>query len=311
MSTRAPAYLSSHASGKLREKIAAAREMLRACRLCPRKCGVDRSSGELGFCNTGQKAVVASYNPHFGEEDPLVGAGGSGTVFFSHCNLRCRFCQNYDISHEGCGRPLSDDQLAAAMIRLQEAGCHNINLVTPSHVVPQILSALDRAVAMGLSIPLVYNTGGYDRVETLQLLADVIDVYMPDFKIWDTETARKICEAPDYPQKARAALLEMHRQVGDLIIDTDGIARRGLLVRHLVLPGGLAGTREIMRFIAEAISPNTYVNIMPQYRPCGRAHEIAELSRPLAPDEFAAALQTAQTEGIHRLDRRRRKFEIW
>ena len=306
-----PAYLATRAEGRLQQKITKAREMLKSCRMCPRACGVDRLGGQRGVCRTGSLSVVASYSPHFGEEEPLVGTKGSGTIFFSSCSLGCLFCQNYDISHEGSGREFSDDQLANAMLVLQDEGCHNINFVTPSHVVPQILAALDKAVEKGLSIPLIYNTSAYDGVETLELLAGVIDIYMPDFKFWDAEVADRTCKAPDYPEVARRALLEMHRQVGDLVVDNDGIARRGLLVRHLVLPHGLAGTRPIMGFIAQKISSHTYVNIMPQYRPWGRAHEISELAGGLAPEDFADALQAAQSAGICRLDRRRRKFVLW
>ena len=210
--------------------------MLNGCTLCPRECNVDRLSGDSGICKTQDKVLVSSYNPHFGEEAPLVGQEGSGTIFFAHCNLMCNFCQNYDISHEGHGQVIIDEQLAQIMLQLQNIGCHNINFVTPSHVVTQILSALEIAVENGLSVPLVYNTGGYDKVETLELLDGVFDIYMPDFKFWDSEIAEKTCNARDYPEIAQKAVVEMHRQVGDLVIDENGIAQRGLLVRHLVLP---------------------------------------------------------------------------
>ena len=255
------------------------------------------------MCRTGKLAMVSSYAPHFGEEDPLVGRNGSGTIFFTHCNLKCIFCQNFDISHGGHGREVTDQILAQIMLELQAMGCHNINLVSPSHVVPQILSALAHAVPEGLSIPLVYNSGGYDRVETLNLLEGVVDIYMPDFKFWDAEVAAKACDADDYPEIAQQALLEMHRQVGDLETDQRGVATRGLLIRHLVLPGGLAGTRPIMRFISRRISKNSYVNIMSQYRPCGHASEIEELSAPLPVSEFKSAVEMAFDEGIRRLDR--------
>ena len=311
MGNRQPIYLESAKNGVIRKNAEVARAILTECTLCPRQCRVDRLSGDVGFCSTGQRAWVSSYNPHFGEESPLVGTGGSGTIFFTHCNLKCNFCQNYDISHQGQGEPVSDRQLARLMLALQEIGCHNINFVTPSHVVPQILAALEIAVDKGLTIPLVYNTGAYDRVETLRLLEGVFDIYMPDFKFWDPKVADLTCSAPDYPEAARAAIIEMHRQVGDLVIDEDGIAQRGLLIRHLVMPGGLAGTRDVMRFISRKISRNTYVNIMPQYRPCGRASEVRELARPLSPTDFEAALKAAEREGITRLDRRRRTFLIW
>jgi putative pyruvate formate lyase activating enzyme len=261
-------------------------------------------------CKTGTHAWVSSYTPHYGEEDPLVGTNGSGTIFFTHCNLLCVFCQNFDISHEGIGQEVSAEQLAAIMVDLQRMGCHNINFVTPSHVVWQILEALAIAAENGLRVPLVYNSGGYDRVETLKLLEGVFDIYMPDFKFWDPRVAEETCNAPDYPKVARNALREMHRQVGDLVIDGRGIARRGLLVRHLVLPGGLAGTREIMRFIAHDISTDTYVNIMTQYRPCGRAAEVRELAAYPTENDFKKARRAAKEEGIWRLDRPRRFFAL-
>jgi putative pyruvate formate lyase activating enzyme len=303
-----PIYLKTYKDGLLKDKIEKAFEILKSCSLCPRNCGIDRLSGETGICKTGKNAWVSSYNAHFGEEDPLVGLHGSGTIFFTHCNLLCNFCQNYDISHEGYGREVASSKLSEIMLYLQGIGCHNINFVTPSHVVPQILSAISEAAAMGLKIPLVYNTGGYDRVETLRLLENVIDIYMPDFKFWDPKIAGITCDAGDYPDVARKALIEMHRQTGDLILDENGIAIHGILVRHLVLPYGLAGTRDIMRFIANNISKNTYVNIMPQYRPCGRASEVKELSVGLSRKDYELALKAALEEGITRLDNRRRIF---
>jgi len=311
MSSFEPAYIETSQKGLLKEKIEKAHKMLAACVLCPRKCKVDRLAGETGVCNTGKRAYVSSHNPHFGEEAPLVGRHGSGTIFFTHCNLLCIFCQNYDISHQGHGQEVSSAQLADLMLYLQNTGCHNINFVTPSHVVPQILSALEIAIDMGLSVPLVYNSGGYDSAPTLKLLEGVIDIYMPDFKFWDPDVAKKTCDAQDYPEIARRAVAEMHRQVGDLITDEAGIARRGVILRHLVLPHGLAGTRQVMKFIADNISTNTYVNIMPQYRPCGRANEIQELSEHLSTKDFNLALEEAVEEGIKRHDSRRRKFVLW
>jgi len=299
MSALEPSYLSTFKKGLLKDKIETAYNLLHACVLCPRKCGVDRLSGETGLCNTGKLAWVSSYNPHFGEEDPLVGTRGSGTIFFTHCNLLCLFCQNFDISHLGSGQEVSDDQLAGMMLALQNQGCHNINFVSPSHVVPQILSAVAIAASKGLSVPLVFNTGGYDRVETLKLLEGVFDIYMPDFKFWDPQIAESACQAGDYPEVVRRALLEMHRQVGDLQFDGLGIARRGLLIRHLVLPNGLAGTREVMRFIAQKLSPDSYVNIMSQYRPCGRSAEVSGLNSYLTRDEYRLAVQVAKEEGIN------------
>ncbi len=303
-----PSYVSTFRKGLLKEKVVKAYNLLKSCVLCPRRCGVDRLSGETGTCNTGKLAWVSSYNPHFGEEDPLVGSQGSGTIFFTHCNLLCLFCQNFDISHQGYGQKVSDDELARMMLALQNQGCHNINFVSPSHVVPQILSAVEIAAAHGLAVPLVFNTGGYDRVATLKLLEGVFDIYMPDFKFWDPQIAESACQADDYPEIARKALLEMHRQVGDLQVDEQGIARRGLLIRHLVLPDGLAGTREIMKFIAQSLSPESYVNIMSQYRPCGRAAEINGLNSNLKTDEYHLAVQAAKEEGITRLDRPQRAF---
>lgn len=306
-----PAYIETYNKGLFAGKIKKAYDILSSCELCPRKCKVDRLSNQKGICKTGKNAVVSSFNPHFGEEDPLVGTNGSGTIFFTHCNLLCNFCQNYDISHLGHGEEISNEQLAGIMLHLQHSGCHNINFVTPSHVVPQILSATEIAIKNGLSVPLVYNTGGYDRVDTLEILDGVFDIYMPDFKFWDTKLAKAACNAGDYPEMARKALLEMHRQVGDLITDESGIAKRGILLRHLVLPSGLAGTRKIMRFIAREISLNTYVNIMPQYRPCGKADEIKELSVYLSQKDYKLALEAAKAEGIERLDSRRRRFMIF
>ncbi len=306
-----PVYLETYRSGRLQKKVERALQWLRKCSLCPRLCRVDRLSDEKGVCRTGRYAVLASYGPHFGEEDPLVGRSGSGTLFFAHCNLLCLFCQNYDISHEGHGVPVGPQQLAAVMVDLQERGCHNINFVTPTHVIPQILEALPHAVEHGLRVPLVYNCGGYERVAALRLLEGVFDIYMPDFKFWDPEVAQRLCAAPDYPERAREALWEMHRQVGDLQIDPSGIAMRGVLVRHLVMPGGMAGTPEVCDFIARSISPNTYVNIMNQYRPCGRAREVPELRRGITSQEYEAALDAARKAGLKRLDRRRPRFVLW
>jgi len=303
-----PSYIQTYEKGLLRKKTEKALAILRSCTLCPRMCRVDRLSGETGVCHTGREAYVSSFNAHFGEEEPLVGENGSGTIFFTHCNLLCLFCQNFDISHQGIGQEVSGEQLASIMLTLQKQGCHNINFVTPSHVVPQILEALEVAIPKGLNLPLVYNSGGYDRPETLKLLAGVIDIYMPDFKFWDAEIATRCCNAPDYPATARRALKEMHRQVGDLVTDEDGIARRGLLVRHLVMPKGLAATRQVMRFIAREVSPKTYVNVMSQYRPCGRANEVPGLEASVSPAEYRKAVQEAMEEGITRLDRPRRFF---
>lgn len=297
-------YLSLHSAGELQQRIDTARARLAECRLCPRQCKVNRLQEEHGVCKTGSRAMVSSYTPHFGEERPLVGTGGSGTIFLTNCNLGCVFCQNYEISHLGEGVEVTDGQLAAMMVSLEKQGCHNINFVTPSHVVPQILAALPEAIDKGLTVPLVYNTSAYDMVDTLQLLDGVFDIYMPDFKFWHKESAKRFAKAADYPERARAAIKEMHRQVGELVIDRQGIASRGLLVRHLVMPGGLEETREILNFLAHEISPDTYVNVMDQYRPCGRAREFPPIDRPLDAEEFQQAMRLAREAGLTRLDSR-------
>lgn len=255
----------------------------------------------IGVCRTGDKAVVSSFGPHFGEEPPLVGTRGSGTIFFSNCNLRCVFCQNYDIAHFDRGHEVTDDQLGRLMLRVQEMGCHNVNLVSPTHVVPSILSAVRWAAGQGLNIPLVYNTGGYDSIETISLLDGVIDIYMPDMKYGEAESAREFSMAPDYPEVNFAAVKEMHRQVGDLVIDENGLALRGLLVRHLVLPEKAAGTEKVMKFIAEEISRGTYVNIMDQYRPYYKAAGHPVLGRRVTFREYRAALKTASKAGLTRV----------
>ena len=308
MSSSEPAYLKTNRTGQLQQKIAAADDIMLSCEICPHLCRVDRHHGELGLCRTGDKPVVSSFGPHFGEEDPLVGQHGSGTIFFSHCNLFCIFCQNWEISHGGEGEEIDVADLAEVMLRLQAQGCHNINFVTPSHQVPMILAALPQAIAGGLRLPLVYNTGGYDSLATLQLLDGIIDIYMPDFKFWDEKVAQSVCNAADYPEVARQALKEMHRQVGDLVLDDHGVAYRGLLVRHLVLPDGLAGTKDIMNFLARDISPRTYVNIMGQYRPCGRAYEHPSLAKFLSGEEYREARQLGLDAGLTRLDRRDKLF---
>ncbi|MGC9323752.1 MAG: radical SAM protein [Desulfomonilia bacterium] len=299
-----PSYRALYKTGTLENRIHQALDLLSDCRLCPRECGVDRTSGETGFCSTGRYARVASFGQHFGEESPLVGRNGSGTIFFSSCNLLCTFCQNFDISHQASGEEVGPRELASMMISLSESGCHNINFVTPSHVVPQILEALPAAIEGGVRVPLVFNTGTYDHVSTLQLLDGIFDVYMPDFKFWDESYAQKFCSASDYRDVARNAIREMHRQVGDLQMDEDGIALRGLLVRHLVMPGGIAGTEQIMHFLAEEISKHTYVNVMDQYHPCYRAHDDALIDRRITREEYMSAVESARNAGLTRLDRR-------
>ncbi len=281
-----------------------AKAMLAECHLCPRHCGANRLAGEKGKCRTAGQAMVSSYGPHFGEEAPLVGRHGSGTIFFTFCNLRCIFCQNYTISQLGEGSPVSPKELAGMMLSLQAKGCHNINLVSPTHVVPFILEALELAVGGGLSLPLVYNTGGYDSLETLKLLDGVVDIYMPDMKYADAKVGERFSGIRDYPEINRAAVKEMHRQVGDLELDEAGVAQRGLLVRHLVLPNRLAGTEAVVRFLAREVSANTYLNIMAQYHPCYQAFDIPELARPISQREFAEAVEMAHRQGLHRLDER-------
>jgi putative pyruvate formate lyase activating enzyme len=301
-----PSYIKAHKTGKLSDSIEKAYKILEKCRLCPRECEVNRLKDEKGICHTGRSAKVSSHNPHFGEESPLVGTDGSGTIFMTGCNLLCVFCQNWEISHLGIGSEVSSKPLARMMLDLQRHGCHNINFVTPSHAIPQILDALPYAIEGGLHVPLVYNTGGYDAVESLKLLEGIFDIYMPDFKFWNPEMAGKYLKAPDYPEKAREAIREMHRQVGDLVMDENGIAFKGILLRHLIMPGGVAGTREIMRFIVKDISAGTYVNIMDQYRPCGSADKYPPLDRPITHDEYEKALRAAMEEGITRFDKRKR-----
>ncbi len=296
------AYQGLYRSGELEQRVERARAMLRSCELCPRRCRANRLQGETGMCRTAAEAAVSSYGPHFGEEAPLVGIHGSGTIFFTYCNLRCMFCQNYTISQMGEGRVVTKGEIARMMLSLQERGCHNINLVTPTHVVPQILEALKIAAGLGLSIPLVYNCGGYESVETLRLLDGIVDIYMPDMKYSDERNARRFSGVKDYPAVNRAAVKEMHRQVGDLQVDERGVATRGLLVRHLVLPHGIAGTEGVVRFIAEEVSLNTYLNVMAQYYPSHRAFKIPALSRALTRQEFAEAINLARQYGLERLD---------
>jgi putative pyruvate formate lyase activating enzyme len=302
-----PAYLSLHRRGDLRRRASAALEGLECCVFCPRRCGVDRLSGSAATCRTGRLARVAASFAHFGEEDCLRGWGGSGTIFFSMCSLRCVFCMNHDISQQECAAEVSAEDLARRMLSLQAQGCHNLNLVSPEHVAPQILEALFWAAEGGLQIPIVYNTSGYDAVESLRLMDGVVDIYMPDFKIWEPSAALKYLMAAGYPEAARRAVREMHRQVGDLRIDRNGLAIRGLLVRHLILPGGTAGTREIMEFLAKEVSPDTYVNLMDQYHPAWKAAsgEYREIGRPITETEYQEAVSAARLAGIHRLDDRR------
>ncbi|MFO8032213.1 MAG: radical SAM protein [Desulfohalobiaceae bacterium] len=297
----------AHPMSLLQERARQALKGLRECRLCPRLCGVDRLGGETGICQTGRQALVASYNLHFGEEDPLVGEQGSGTIFFAGCNLGCLFCQNFDISHSIQSATAVDaEQLAGLMLELQNQGAANINFVTPTHVLPQILEALPLAVQAGLRLPLVYNSGGYDRPESLRLAEGLIQIYMPDLKFADPEPAENYCQARDYPEVAARAVKEMHRQVGDLQLDSRGLALQGLLVRHLLLPNGLAGTEKWLDYLTREISPQTYLNLMDQYRPCGRASEYPELQGMISARDFSAAKEKAREYGLERLDSRER-----
>jgi putative pyruvate formate lyase activating enzyme len=301
-----PSYIRLHANGELARRIESALAMMESCALCPRHCGVNRLKGETGFCQTGRKARVASFNAHFGEEGPLVGSHGSGTIFISSCNLLCSFCQNYEISHMNEGTDVGPEQMASMMIQLSDRGCHNINFVTPSHVVPQLLEALPFAIEKGMNVPLVYNSSGYESAETLKILEDVIDIYMPDFKFWDHRWAERYCKAPDYREVALDAIREMHRQVGELVIDNRGIAVRGLLVRHLVMPQEIAGSEKLFAFLATEISPNTYVNVMDQYRPCGSAEKDEFINRRIEMREYREAVDAAGKAGLKRLDPRER-----
>ncbi len=312
--TTFPIYLALRERGELTARVEAARRALRECRLCGNDCGLDRTQ-RAGPCGIGAVAYVASYGPHHGEEDVLRGWRGSGTIFFSGCNMHCVYCQNYDISQQVVGVAVTAEELAAMMLELQQLGCHNINLVSPTHVVPQIVMGLAVAIEAGLQLPIVYNTGGYDAPQALALMEGLVDIYMPDMKYADAETGLRLSKVRDYPAVNRAAVLEMHRQVGDLVIDERGLARRGLLVRHLVLPGNLAGTAEIARFLVEQISPQTYINVMAQYHPAYRARQYADaktpLHRPITADEYAAAIQEAREAGLRRFDERRSSPRRW
>jgi putative pyruvate formate lyase activating enzyme len=301
-----PAYMSLYRSGELHRRAEEALKRLAHCLVCPRDCGVDRMADKTAACHTGRYAQVSNYFAHFGEENCLRGWFGSGTIFFSMCNLRCVFCQNFDISQKTRGQEVRPEQLAAMMLELQSRGCHNVNFVTPEHVVPQILEALPIAVDGGLRLPLVYNTSSYDSLDSLQLLDGVVDLYMPDFKFWDPELSLRYVKARDYPDAARRNIREMHRQVGALKVDECGLAKRGVLVRHLVMPGNIAGTESIMRFLAEEVSPDTYVNVMNQYYPAGRVAEpqFVEIDRRITSSEYQQAVDATRSAGLWRVDRR-------
>ena len=302
-----PSYIKLYEAGELESRAQKLEALLECCGLCPRQCGVNRLAGEKGYCKTGRLAEISAYHLHFGEEEPLVCKQGSGTIFFTHCNLGCVFCQNWEISHEGQGLEASPEELAGVMLELQKQGAANINFVTPSHVSAQIVQALPIAAKHGLNLPLVYNSGGYDSVETLRLLDGIMDIYMPDLKIADPGLAEKYLKAMDYPNAAKAAVKEMHRQVGDLEME-GGIASKGLLVRHLVMPARVAGTESWMNFIAKNISFETYINVMKQYHPNDNCLEFPELNKMPTEDEYSQAIAIAGRLGLVRLDEQR---DIW
>jgi putative pyruvate formate lyase activating enzyme len=308
-----PAYLEVFRRGELEARVEAGLAELAECRACPRNCAIDRLAGELRVCNTGRHAVVSSAFPHLGEEDCLRGRNGSGTIFFALCNLRCVFCQNWEISQKAGGRVCTAEEIAACMLELQRRGCHNINFVTPEHVVPQVIEALALAVPRGLRLPIVYNTSAYDSLSSLALLDGLVDIYMPDFKFWSRQSSRRLAKAKDYPERAREAIAEMHRQVGPLRFDRDGLAMRGVLVRHLVMPGQRDETAAIFEWLARALSPDTYVNIMGQYRPEHQVGEplrdgrvrYGEIDRRPSGRDMQAAYSAAEQAGLWRIDERR------
>lgn len=300
-----PAYVKLESEGRLALRIEQAYSLLRECELCPRQCGANRLAGERGFCRAPGRVVIYIAQPHFGEEISLVGQQGSGTIFFSNCNLRCVFCQNWPIAHEGQGRELEDEDLAKMMLYLQKLGCHNINLVTPTHVMPNIISATRIACKQGLHIPLVYNTSGYERVEILKILDGIVDIYLPDLKYMDGEKAAKYSAgASDYPEVAKKAIIEMNRQVGQHLADQRGIALRGLMIRHLVMPNRVAGTEKFVKWVAKVLPKSTYVNIMHQYRVEYKAYEYPEIWRAITAQEYLEAMDWAVIEGLTNLDPR-------
>ncbi len=299
-----PAYMELFRTGELYRRSRQGLRHLEKCRVCPRDCDVNRLSNEWALCKTGRYAWVSSYFPHFGEENCLRGTNGSGTIFFSMCNLKCVFCQNYDISQQQDGMEATPEVLANMMMELQAKGCHNINFVTPEHVVPQILEALPMAVQMGLRLPLVYNTGAFDSMESLKLMEGVVDIYMPDFKYWTAEDSAKYLKATRYPEIAREVIREMHRQVGPLTFDENGLAKRGVLVRHLVMPDSHENTKSIMQFLSNELSPDTYVNVMDQYRPAGKVtpERFPSLARRTTSEEHEQALEITKAAGLTRID---------
>ena len=305
-----PAYRNLLENGILKQRVEQAYAHLSICDVCAWECPVDRRAGKMGVCRTGELAKVSSYGPHFGEESPLTGTRGSGTIFFTRCNLRCQYCQNHDISQTDQGELVEPKTIAAMMLELQSRGCHNINFVSPSHVVPQILAAVWIAAQAGLEIPLVFNSGGYDSMALLELLDGVIDIYMPDMKYGNAEVAKRYSRIHNYPQVNQQVVKEMHRQVGDLSMNEHSIAKRGLLVRHLVLPNNLAGTAEIIRFLSNAVSTRTYLNILSQYRPAYKSHLYPELNRRVTNQEYEFAVDIALSAGMSNLDQKNTRFWI-
>ncbi|MFC1560286.1 radical SAM protein [Candidatus Margulisiibacteriota bacterium] len=301
MTDKYPRYLNLLESGELKNRAEKLKENYKRCTLCPWDCRIDRTGGRLGVCKSTDKLKVASSTPHFGEEPMLVGAKGSGTIFFSNCVLRCKYCQNYQISHEGSGDEISDEQLADMMIGLQKKGCHNINLVSPTHFIPNILNALIIAAGKGLNIPLVYNTHGYEKAEILEFLDGVIDIYLPDIKYTNNDIAVKLSNAPKYVEYNKAALKEMYRQVGNLALNDSGVAKKGLIIRHLILPNDMAGSKKAYNFLVNEISKDIFIGVMSQYKPCFKAIEDPMLNRTLLPDEYHRAVRWAKEAGLHNI----------
>ena len=299
-----PAYLKLHETGELKKRAEELWAIMKRCRLCPRRCRVNRHKGMSGVCRApGTTLVISSSHPHFGEEKPLVGKGGSGTIFLSHCNLRCVFCQNWETAHLGIGSERNTDEFASMMLQLQEIGCHNINLVTPTHYSAHILKAIDVAAGQGLRLPIVYNTSGWERLEILKLLDGIVDIYLPDFKYWDSDMSAKYSnDAESYPEMTGKAILEMHRQVGVAKPAKDGIMQRGLMIRHLVMPDDIGGSENVMEWIAGNLPKNTYVNIMVQYSPAHKAYDYPELSRRITQKEYIKVVTKAKDLGLTNLD---------
>ena len=294
-----PVYLRTYQAGRLNQLIEETFKLLESCCICPRRCGVNRLKNEKGFCKTGLKPKVCSFMPHHGEEPPISGVHGSGTIFFSHCNMSCVYCQNYEFSQSGQGREVEFEELAKFMIDLQDMGCHNINLVTPTHVMPQILKALSIAIPKGLKIPVVYNTGGYELPDIIKMLDGIVDIYLPDARYADNDMSIKYSGAPDYPEYNQDALKEMHRQVGIANIDNQGIIKTGLIIRHLVLPNNISGTDKIMKVIAKELSAHTYISLMSQYRPCHKVSQFKDICRRITYEEYEYAKQAMQEQGLN------------